>query len=103
MTTQNSIKPNGKKVEIILDPNFVIMQPAFTPRGNSIGPSGYTVGQAIQGLATVLLATKAPQLMKDFPCARICFEKGKFAITLYENNEDWEKDEAAKYKSPAHV
>ena len=91
MAKLNSIKPNGKTVSVILDPNYVISNPAFTPQGNSIGPSGYTVGQAIQGLATAVLATKAPQLMKDFQCSKVAFENGKFVISLYETEAEMEK------------
>jgi hypothetical protein len=88
MAKQNSIHASGKTVSVILDPNYVISNSAFTPQGNSIGPSGYTIGQAIQGLATAVLATKAPQLMKDFQCAKVAFESGKFVISLYETEDE---------------
>ena len=83
----NNLINYKNKVEVHLDPAYILMQPILVPQG--------CIADCVERVALTTISTKFPQHMMEFPVVKTQFKGMRFVVTCWKSKEDWENDKDA--------
>jgi hypothetical protein len=80
----NHLTNHENRVEVFLDPSYILMQPILVPVG--------CIADCVQRVALTTISTKFPQHMMEFPAVKTVFAGGVFLVICYKSVKAWEND-----------